>query len=98
VVEQLGRTRVFENDPAVASTSTFLDIQAEVQDGILAPGSELGLLGLAFDPDFASNGSSYVNYTASGSSCASDVDLCTEIVRIRVLPATPTTPTSPARS
>jgi uncharacterized repeat protein (TIGR03806 family) len=89
VVEQLGRIRVFENDPAVATLSTFLDIQDEVWDNNLAPGTELGLLGLAFDPDFASNGHFYVNYTAQAASCAPAVSLCTRIVRFTVPQATP---------
>lgn len=33
---------------------------------ITASGSEQGLLGLAFDPDYANNGYFYVNYTATG--------------------------------
>ena len=31
------------------------------------PGSEQGMLGLAFDPQFASNGTLYITYTAPGS-------------------------------
>ena len=61
VVEQNGRIRVFDNDPATDSHSVFLDIRGRV-----ANGGELGLLGLAFDPDYASNGYFYVYYTASG--------------------------------
>ncbi len=51
---------VFNNDPAVPSKSVFLDIRNRVLSG-----GELGLLGLAFDPDYANNGFFYVNYTAS---------------------------------
>ena len=60
VVEQAGRIRVFENDAGVTSSSLFLDINVPV-----ASGGEQGLLGLAFDPDYAQNGYFYVNYTAS---------------------------------
>ncbi|HMB91209.1 MAG TPA: PQQ-dependent sugar dehydrogenase [Rhodothermales bacterium] len=60
VVEQAGVIRVFDNDPAVASAQVFLDIQSRVTDV-----GEGGLLGLAFHPDFASNGFFYVYYTAS---------------------------------
>ena len=58
VVEQAGRILVFPNDAAVTSAKTFLDIRAQVLSG-----GELGLLGLAFDPDYATNGFFYVNYT-----------------------------------
>ena len=59
VVEQGGRIRTFANDDAVAATSDFLDLRSRLH---LAEGS--GLLGLAFHPDFASNGLAYVNYAA----------------------------------
>lgn len=58
VVEQVGRIKVFDNDPAVSSVNTFLDISAKVVDG-----GEMGLLGLAFDPDYTFNGFFYVYYT-----------------------------------
>jgi glucose/arabinose dehydrogenase len=58
VVEQAGRIKVFANNPVAASSDIFLDIQAQVRSG-----GELGLLGLAFDPDYANNGFFYVNYT-----------------------------------
>lgn len=59
VVTQEGRIYSFENRPDVTSTGTLLDIR----DRVLA-GGEMGLLGLAFDPDYANNGYLYVNYTA----------------------------------
>ncbi len=61
VVEQSGLIRIFDNDPEVASSSVFLDIDARV-----ASGGERGLLGLAFHPDYATNGYFYVNYTLNG--------------------------------
>jgi len=60
VVEQAGRILVFQNSSVVSSSKTFLDIQDRVND----VGGEEGLLGLAFHPDYASNGFLYVNYTA----------------------------------
>jgi hypothetical protein len=60
VVEQSGYIRVVENDPAATAAALFLDIDARVTSG-----GETGLLGLAFDPDYAQNGYFYVNYTAS---------------------------------
>ena len=53
VVEQAGRIRIVGQD------APFLDIS----DRITSQGFEQGLLGLAFDPDFVSNGLFYVNYT-----------------------------------
>ncbi|QXD17100.1 PQQ-dependent sugar dehydrogenase [Rhodocaloribacter litoris] len=61
VVEQAGVIRVFENRTGVASAATFLDIRDRVNDS----GNEEGLLGLAFHPDFATNGFFFVNYTAT---------------------------------
>ncbi|HKL19219.1 MAG TPA: PQQ-dependent sugar dehydrogenase [Halalkalibaculum sp.] len=58
VVEQGGTIRVFENDASTSSMSTFLDIS-----GRLSSGGERGLLGLAFHPNYESNGYFYVNYT-----------------------------------
>lgn len=60
VVEQRGVISVFENEKE-ASKSTFLDISARVDD----KGNEEGLLGLAFHPDYQSNGYFFVNYTAN---------------------------------
>lgn len=61
VVEQSGVIRVFDNDASATTSTVFLDIQNQVDDN----GSEEGLLGLAFHPDYESNGYFYVNYTAA---------------------------------
>lgn len=61
VVEQRGVISVFENNSEVAAKAVFLDIEAQVED----EGNEEGLLGLAFHPDYETNGYFYVNYTAS---------------------------------
>lgn len=53
VVEKTGRIRT------LADGAIFLDIR----DRLTASGSEQGLLGLAFHPNFADNGYFYVNYT-----------------------------------
>jgi len=60
VVEQRGTIQVFANDPATAAKKTFLDLQGQIVSG-----GERGLLGLAFDPDYASNGYFYVYYSAA---------------------------------
>ncbi|SDK82016.1 Por secretion system C-terminal sorting domain-containing protein [Catalinimonas alkaloidigena] len=59
VVEKPGRIVVFANDAATSATQTLLDITPQVNS---SP-NEAGLLGLAFHPDFATNGYFYVNYT-----------------------------------
>ena len=77
VVERAGRILVFLNDPAVDSAAVFLDIRERV-----LAGGEMGLLGLAFDPDFAANGHFYVNYTLAD-------PRRTRIARFRVSAADP---------
>jgi glucose/arabinose dehydrogenase len=57
VVERGGRIRIIK-DGAVLPVP-FLDVSAKVRTA----GGEQGLLGLAFSPDYASNGHFYVNYT-----------------------------------
>jgi glucose/arabinose dehydrogenase len=61
VVEQAGVISVFPHDEATAAKTTFLDMQSKVQ----SRGNEQGLLGLAFHPDYKTNGYFYVNYTAT---------------------------------
>lgn len=61
VVEQPGRVRIFENDPATSTTTLFLDIE----DRVLSD-ARFGLLGLAFHPDYTTNGYLFVHYTAAG--------------------------------
>ena len=58
VVEQKGKIMSFPNQADVKSATVFLDIVKKVDSG-----GEKGLLGLAFHPDFYSNGYFYVNYT-----------------------------------
>jgi glucose/arabinose dehydrogenase len=61
IVEQDGRILLHRRGDPSATHSTFLDITDRV--GIESNGNEMGLLGLAFDPDFATTGELYVNYT-----------------------------------
>jgi glucose/arabinose dehydrogenase len=58
VVEKAGRIRII--DDGVVQSTPFLDITGPVD----ASAGERGLLGLAFDPNYAKNGRFYVNYTA----------------------------------
>ncbi len=61
VVERNGRIFVFENRNDVTTATLFLDIVSLVQSS----GGEQGLLGLAFDPSYATNRRFFVNYTAT---------------------------------
>lgn len=60
VVEQSGIIRVFPNDASATTSAVFLDIRSRVTSG-----GEMGLLGLAFHPEFPDSGFFYVNYTTS---------------------------------
>lgn len=57
IVEQGGRIKIL-NDDATINPTPFLDISS-----IISTGSERGLLGLAFHPDYTNNGYFFVNYT-----------------------------------
>lgn len=61
VVEQDGRVLTFANTANPATPTPFIDISSRVQSG-----GERGLLGMAFDPDFATNGRVYLSYTSTG--------------------------------
>ena len=56
VVEQTGRIRLIRH--GVLQSTPFLDLRAKVSTG-----GERGLLGLAFHPDYNTNGKFYVDYT-----------------------------------
>lgn len=58
VVEQEGRIVVFENKPTTKKTAVFLDIRNKVSSE-----GEMGMLGLAFHPDFRKNGYFYTYNT-----------------------------------
>jgi len=60
VVQQNGVIRVFPNDSAVTFAATFLNISNKLSSS----DGEQGLLGLAFHPNYRTNGYFYVNYTA----------------------------------
>jgi glucose/arabinose dehydrogenase len=52
---------VFDNDSSTAVQDVFMDIS----DRVFVSGSEVGLLGLAFHPNYANNRFFYVSYTAN---------------------------------
>ncbi|MFN8597657.1 MAG: PQQ-dependent sugar dehydrogenase [Anaerolineae bacterium] len=57
VIEQPGRIRIIENGQLL--DRPFIDLT----DRVLSAGNEQGLLSVAFQPDYASNGQFFVNYT-----------------------------------
>ncbi len=57
ILEQAGIIRILKNDALLPTP--FLDIR----DRVGSRGSEQGLLGLAFHPNYAENGYFYINYT-----------------------------------
>lgn len=76
IVTKAGQITLVTND--IVQTRPFLDISAWVSQGF-----EQGLLGIAFDPQYANNGVFYVNYTGrlpDGSGNLAD----TRIVAFRV--------------
>ena len=58
VVEQGGEVRVFENNPAVTTGTSFINIRGRVTSG-----GELGLLGMAFHPAFPTDPRVFLSYT-----------------------------------
>jgi uncharacterized repeat protein (TIGR03806 family) len=84
VWERGGVIFVFENRNDVESATTFLDIHTEIVSG-----GEQGLLGLAFDPDYETNGRFYLNYTTTNCSPSNSDPYCTKIVRYEVSAADP---------
>ncbi len=65
VGEKAGRVVTFPNDATASAFTVALDIRDRVNAGT-SDWSELGFLGMAFDPDFRRTGHLYVSYTASG--------------------------------
>lgn len=62
VVEQAGTVRVFANSDSATASAVFINISDRVDSGP----REAGLLGMAFDPDFAGNGRVILSFTRSG--------------------------------
>src|SRR5262245_44789295 len=77
VVEEPGRIRILPDNPWSARATTFLDLSKSV----VTEGAE-GLLGLAFDPAYASNRRFYVSYIAQRADCQ-DLDPCFKLARFQ---------------
>jgi cysteine-rich repeat protein len=65
VLEQAGRIRIIKN--GILLPTPFLNIETLANGG---PNTEQGLLGMAFHPDFETNGRFFVSYTRSGGGAA----------------------------
>jgi glucose/arabinose dehydrogenase len=68
VVQQSGEIKIINLRSRTVNATPFLDISDQVNFS-----GEEGLLGLAFDPDYASNGRFYINYSAPGGSFGAGV-------------------------
>ncbi len=62
VVEQTGRVKRFSNSTTASATTVFVDISARV-DSISS--NEMGLLGMAFHPNFPSDPRVFLSYTTN---------------------------------
>jgi len=69
VLQKAGEIFIVNIPSGTVNPTPFLDIHARVESG----GNEQGLLGFAFDPDYATNGRFYVDYTAPGGSFGNGV-------------------------
>jgi uncharacterized repeat protein (TIGR03806 family) len=89
-LEQRGRIIVFDNDPAVDSADVFLDIVDQVHWEAFVT-IETGLLGLAFDPEYESNRTFYVNYMPKPELCGEAITdpFCTKVVRYQTKAGNP---------
>ena len=79
VLERAGRIRIQRPD---GSRATFLDFTGRVVPTIT--GTEMGALGLAFHPDYATNGLFYVHYSARASECGDPASNCGTVSEWRV--------------
>ena len=72
VVEQSGKIKVFQNDAATTSQKTFLDVSNIIS---FSTGQEIGLLGLAFHPNYTQNGLFFIYHTRASSVSGIGVEL-----------------------
>jgi glucose/arabinose dehydrogenase len=80
VLEQAGRVRTFANQSTVSVATDFIDIRSRVVSG-----GELGLLGMAFHPDFATNRRVYLHYTTGSAPRTSRVSQFTASMDLSIL-------------
>jgi glucose/arabinose dehydrogenase len=75
VVEQGGLIKILNPTTGVVNATNFLNVTSLVNQG----GGEKGLLGLAFHPNYATNGTFFISYTRSLTPSVSGVD-CESVV------------------
>src|SRR5690554_2046757 len=63
IVERGGTIKILDRTTGTVSATPFLSLPSTVVE---TAGGEQGLLGLAFHPDYATNGKFYINYTRDG--------------------------------
>jgi len=63
IVQKTGQVSILNLSGGTLNATPFLDISARISTD-----SEQGLLGLAFDPDYATNGKFYLNFVVPGGS------------------------------
>jgi len=66
VVQQGGQVKLFTNSSTAATSSTVIDISARVASPDSGANGELGLLGMAFHPNFSTNHFVYLFYSHVG--------------------------------
>ena len=90
ISELAGRIHVFENDQEVRESHVFLDLSDRYYiPGGRAPLTESGLLGLAFDPDYKTNGHFYVFYAARNRTDECGTGCRMVLSRFSVIPGNP---------
>jgi len=89
IVEQTGKIqRATFSNGKWRKLGVFLDLTSKVSDPNTS-GSERGLLGLAFHPNYSKNGRFYVNYTRRGSGAKSGDTVIAEYRRANAAKAKP---------
>ncbi len=78
VAEQAGRLLIIDNSTAANTVGVVADLRGRIASGP----NEAGLLGIAFHPDFQSNGELFLSYTRRGS--GGGVALTSVISRFRM--------------
>jgi glucose/arabinose dehydrogenase len=61
IVRQTGQIDILNLETGTVNATPFLDIHTSIRSG-----GEQGLLGMAFDPDYAVNGKFYLDFTVNG--------------------------------
>ncbi len=68
-MEQTGKIKIIKIPARTVNAVPFLDLSS-----IVSIGGEQGVLGMAFDPNYATNGRFYVSYTTNGGIYGTNID------------------------